>query len=248
VADALLRGELRPVFAQIPGGGTVLDVGAGSGNRALLLARAGYRVSAVEPDAVEAEHARTQLAGLATVHACTIEALPADEREYDGAVLSHVLEHLAEPDAALAATRDRLAPGGRAIVFVPNAGSCEARLFRGRWHGWEPARHRWHYTARTLTRALTDAGYVDVAVHAQGGWRYPATLSFSLLPQLDPQLPGGPSPVFGRVATLALSPLAAVTVLAGCGPQLVATGRRAGGATDAQPGHRGRTPAFLERA
>lgn len=224
-ADALTRGELGPVFDAVVPGGAVLDVGAGSGNRALILARAGYRVTAVEPDATEAAHARRQLAGRGTVRECGIEELPAGDIGYDGAVLSHVLEHLGDPDATLAATRERLRGGGVVVAFVPNVASAEARLFGGRWHGWEPSRHRWHYSSTTLAHALNDAGYTDVDVQARGGWRYPATLAFSAAPRLDPQTPGAPPHLAGRALTLALAPLAALEVLTGHGPQLVATAR-----------------------
>ena len=228
VADALTRAELGPVFDAVGPGGTVLDIGAGSGNRALILARAGYRVTAVEPDAAEAALARRQLGGWADVRECAIEALPVSEAGYDAAVLSHVLEHLADPDATLRATRERLRPGGALVVFVPNAESGEARLFRGRWHGWEPSRHRWHYTAATLTRVLVDAGYADIDVRARGGWRHPASLAFSAAPRLDPQTPGAPHHIVGRALTFALAPVAGLAVLSGRGPQLVAVARRPG--------------------
>ncbi len=225
-ADALTRRELGPVFDAVQRGGAVLDIGAGSGNRALILARAGYRVTAVEPDGTEAGHARRQLQWHGTVRGCAIEELPSSDTGYDGAVLSHVLEHLADPDATLRATRERLREGGTLVVFVPNAASAEAGVFGGRWHGWEPARHRWHYTATTLARTLADAGYTDIDVRARGGWRYPATLAFSTAPTLDPQTPGAPHHLVGRTLTLALAPIAALEALTGYGPQLVALAHR----------------------
>lgn len=224
-ADALLRAELRPVFETTPKGGRVLDVGAGSGARARLIARAGRVVTAVEPDAAEAELARRRLRGIADVRECRIEELPDSESGYDGAVLSHVVEHLADPDATLAAIRTRLRPGGRIVVFVPNAAGAEARVFKGRWHGWEPSRHRWHFTEATLARALMDAGYADVNVRARGGWRYPATLALSIAPRLDPQTPGAPHHLVGRAFVTALVPVAALERVMRLGPQLVAEGR-----------------------
>ena len=221
-ADALTRRELGAVFDAVQRGGTVLDIGAGSGNRSLILSRAGYRVTAVEPDATEAANARRQLNGRGTVHECVIEDLPGADTDYDGAVLSHVLEHLADPQAVLRATRERLRDGGALVVFVPNAASAEARVFGGRWHGWEPARHRWHFSAATLTQVLADAGYDRIDVCARGGWRYPATLAFSIAPRLDPQTPDAPHHLAGRALTLALAPIAALEALTGLGPQLVA--------------------------
>jgi SAM-dependent methyltransferase len=225
VADAILRHELRPLRGELAPGSRVLDVGAGEGDRARILARDGHRVTAVEPDPVQAARARSLLAGRADVVATSVEDLPPGDG-YDAALLSHVLEHLADPDAGLRAVRGRLRPGGLVVVMVPNSGGLASRTFGGRWHGWEPARHRWHHTAATLGRALTDAGYVEVEVRAAGGWLHPTTLSYSVAPGLDPQIHPGPRAPAGRLLTALLAPVALAEVLAGGGAQLVGTGRR----------------------
>ena len=226
LADRIIRSELRPLTRAVEPGGRIIDIGAGGGDRALVLARAGYRVSACEPDPGEAARAQEQLRGLADLHATTVEELPDAATGYDGAVLSHVLEHLAEPDQALQLIRDRLRPGGAIAIMVPNAGGLQARLFRGRWHQWEPSRHRWHFTAPVLVDMLHRAGYRNVEVRAAGGWRYPASLAYSVAPRLDPQTPGSPPAVAGRLLAFMLIPIALAEVATGHGSQLVATARR----------------------
>lgn len=225
-ADRIIRRELRPLTKAVEPGGTMVDIGAGGGDRALVLVRAGYRVTAVEPDPDEAARAAHQLQGRAALLTTTFEALPAGAAGYDGALLSHVLEHLAEPDRTLRLIRDRLRPGGAIAIMVPNAGGLQARLFRGRWHQWEPSRHRWHFTAAVLAEMLRGAGYRDVRVRAAGGWRYPASLAYSLFPRLDPQAPGSPHAAVGRLFAFTLTPVAFAEVAIGRGSQLVATARR----------------------
>lgn len=225
-ADRIIRLELRPLTEAVEPGGTVLDIGAGGGDRALVLARAGYRVTAVEPDAGEVARARHQLHERVALITTNIEELSPDATDYDAALLSHVLEHLAEPDRALQLIRERLRPAGTIAIMVPNAGGLQARAFRGRWHQWEPSRHRWHFTGRVLAEMLRGAGYRDIQVRASGGWRYPASLAYSLAPRLDPQTPRSPPPAVGRLLALALTPIALAEVATGHGSQLVATARR----------------------
>ncbi len=224
VADRVLAGELTPFRHAVPRGGRVLDIGGGAGNRARVLARMGYDVTVVEPDPAQAAQARTQLAGLATVCGMGIEDLPADMTPFDAALLSHVLEHLSDPDDVLLDVRRRLRPGGTLVVMVPNAGGVEARAFRGRWHAWEPARHRWHFTRDGLRRIITQAGFVEVDVRVAGGWRYPSSIAFSIAPRLDPQTFAGMRHI-GAAVPLVLSPIARLLVAMGHGGQLVAVAR-----------------------
>ncbi len=205
----------------------MLDIGGGAGNRARVLARLGYGVTVVEPDPAQAAHARTQLAGVATVCDVGIEDLPPDMALFDAALLSHVLEHLSDPDAVLRDVRQRLRPGGTLVVMVPNAGGFEARAFRGRWHAWEPARHRWHFTRVGLRRLVAQAGFAAVDVRVAGGWRYPSSIAFSIAPRLDPQtFPG--MRLVGAALPFVMSPVARLLVAAGQGGQLVAVARAHG--------------------
>jgi len=225
LADRIIRAELKPVTDAVPAGRSVIDIGGGAGNRALQLHRLGYRVTLLEPDPAEAAAARAQLPAAVAIVDTTLDAAPAGRTAYDAALLSHVLEHLDDPGTALRQVRARLRPGGVLVAMVPNAGGLEARLLRGRWHGWEPSRHRRHHTAATLRRDLLDAGYADVAVTARGGWIHPAALAYSLAPGLDPQIATGPRAVAGRILTALLAPIALLEVLVGAGPQLVAIAR-----------------------
>lgn len=216
----------------LPRGALVVDVGAGSGLRARVLAERGMTVIAVEPDPVEEVRAHAMMASLP---AGAVEVVRSgtdglaevmDGREADAAVMWHVLEHLPDMDAGLAAVRDILRPGGRLSVAVPNRASAEARAFGPRWHGWEPSRHRWHLDAQSLRIVLGAAGLGVRDIDTRGGWGYPAGIAYSLAPGADPQV-NPRRGLLGRALAAAMVPVAATARAMGHGGQLVALAVRA---------------------
>jgi SAM-dependent methyltransferase len=226
-ADRLLRAQLGPLVALRPPPADVIDLGAGAGARAASAGRLGYRVTALEPDPLEAERARALL-GADRVIAAPLERPPNGLGPFDAAIAWHVLEHVRDLDEALAAAAGLLRPGGDLVAAGPNPLGAEARAFGGRWHGWEPARHRWHLDAAALSSALRASGMADVRVGARGGWGYPAGLAYSLAPGLDPQVHPR-RVVAGRALAAALVPVALAARAAGMGGQLIATARAGAG-------------------
>lgn len=137
----------------------MLDLGAGDGRLAAALARAGHRVTAVEPFREVA--AARDLAGVEVVRG-GIEELELPQHEFDAAVLWHVLEHLADPAASLGRVRDWLAPHGRLLVGVPNVASLQAELGGERWFHLDPQRHLVHFTPEGLGRLLERSGFREL--------------------------------------------------------------------------------------
>ena len=130
----------------------MLDLGAGDGRLTRALARAGHRVTAVEPF-------RDPAAPGVEVVRAGVEDVELPGHAFDVAVLWHVLEHLAEPAAALERVHGWLAPEGRLLVGVPNLGSLQARLGGDRWFHLDAERHLVHFTPGGLTRLLARAGF-----------------------------------------------------------------------------------------
>lgn len=100
----------------------VLDLGCGNGTQlALPLARLGFAVTGVDPDARSIEHAQRLSQDLPTARfiCAQVEEMAAGEF-FDVVILSEVLEHVTEPRALLAASVRRLSAGGIIIVTVPN--------------------------------------------------------------------------------------------------------------------------------
>ena len=137
------------------GAGRYLDVGCGSGG-ALGVARAlGWRVAGIEMDQAAAEKARRFSEDIYTGD---VLSAPFAEASFDVVTAFHVLEHVADPAEVMRRMLAWLAPGGLAIVEVPNAGGLGASLFGAAWSGLELPRHLCQFTTESLGRTVEQAG------------------------------------------------------------------------------------------
>ena len=101
-------------------GKSALDVGCGAGLLAEPLARMGAAVTAIDaaPELIAAAKAHAEGQGLAIDYrAATVEAM---EGKFDLVTCLEVIEHVADPQAFVAALAACLAPGGLLILSTPN--------------------------------------------------------------------------------------------------------------------------------
>jgi SAM-dependent methyltransferase len=81
------------------------------------------------------------------------------DRSFDVACAWHVVEHLAEPRAALQRILRALRPGGHLLIEVPNIGSVRAARAKERWLYLDPEHHVGHYAPATARRMLESSGF-----------------------------------------------------------------------------------------
>ena len=170
---------LRPLLHHdtvFPPGSRVLEAGCGTGGQtqALLDGCPGIRLTCLDIDARQLDLARARLGRRADGIAFRQGDLlgqPFPPGSFDHAFVCFVLEHLAEPEAALAALRRMLRPGGLVMVTEGDHGSC-------RFHPETPAALAvWDelvteqarlggdsLIGRRLHGLLTAAGFTDVRV------------------------------------------------------------------------------------
>jgi SAM-dependent methyltransferase len=138
-----------------PGGGRVLDFGAGSGTFSVPVARSGLDVTCLEPDGPLRDSLRAQ--GLAVA-----AALPELENaSFDYVYSLNVLEHIDDDAAALRGLSKKLRPGGVLLLYVPAFGVLYSSMDRNVGHF---RRYRRHGLVRLVQEAgldVTTARYVD---------------------------------------------------------------------------------------
>ncbi len=148
----------------------LLEVGCGSGVTGELLRRErGCRVTGVELNPVAAARAAGRLD---RVLVGDVERLTLEGR-YDAVLALELFEHLIDPDRFLARVKELLAPGGCALLSVPNVGhwSVVEELLRGRWDylpvGLHCYTHYRFYTRESLARRLARHGFARVELLPQ---------------------------------------------------------------------------------
>ncbi|HVL31190.1 MAG TPA: class I SAM-dependent methyltransferase [Solirubrobacteraceae bacterium] len=158
-------------LALLPDGGSALDLGCASGGLlALLRPRAGH-LAGLELSATAAR-AAAAVADEVVQGSLEDPELPFAAGAYDLVVLADVLEHLADPAAALRRATGWCRPGGAVLVSVPNVAHWRARLAlaRGRWpqedSGTFDASHLRWFTRESLRDLVARAGLRDVELDA----------------------------------------------------------------------------------
>jgi SAM-dependent methyltransferase len=152
--------------------GRALDCGCGAGGNAERMRDMGWSVTGITVSVLERDAASS-----ACMQLCVADLNNGIPSEIPGpfelVVLSHVLEHLLNPTNVLRDAHERLAPGGRLLVALPNVLYWRFRLkyllgsFEYETAGILDETHLHFYTFRSAMTLLQEHGYhIDLALGA----------------------------------------------------------------------------------
>lgn len=165
----------------------LLDVGCGSGRFMAWARAAGWCCSGTEVDRVAAGIARSR--GF-RVFDGDLAKLAVTGKRFHAITISHVIEHVHDPEALLLHARQLLEPGGVLWIETPNLNSHGYDRFASAWQGLDPPRHLQLFNHQLLQGMLTKAGFCDIKLAPwQLDWE--ATFPDSLrLARLQGEAPG----------------------------------------------------------
>jgi ArsR family transcriptional regulator len=154
------------LLALVPRGGTVVEIGTGTGGLLPALAAKASRVIGVDHSTAMLEEARRRLtlAGLAGIELRLGEMthLPLPDREAGCAMLNMVLHHAADPPAVLREIHRVLAPGG--TIVLADLARHEREWVR------EQLADQWlGFGEKELKEWLKGAGFADIHCVRMGG-------------------------------------------------------------------------------
>ena len=146
--------------------GRLLDVGCGSGGWLVDMKNLGWKVEGVDfdPKAVEAAGA---MGIKITIGNVEDQGYPA--ASFDAITLSHVIEHVPDPIGTILECARLLKPGGRLILYTPNASSWCHYYFKGDWRGLEPPRHLHIFSFTSMRKLFDRAEFEQVSIRPHVG-------------------------------------------------------------------------------
>ncbi len=145
-----LQKKTTLISDQNNGIGSLLDVGAGTGDFLKIAKEKGWVVCGMEPNKTAANLAFGK----------GIELKPSlndfEGKQFDVVTLWHVLEHIPNLKETLLKISGLVKPNGILIIAVPNFKSYDAEHYGKFWAAYDVPRHLWHFSKKSIEKLFSE--------------------------------------------------------------------------------------------
>lgn len=144
VKSIALKNKLNLINFEQSLKGTILDIGAGTGDFLAVAKQNGWTTTGIEPSAKAKSIAISK--GISFVENTTDLA----NHSFDVITMWHVLEHVPDLDFQIKELKRLLKPSGTLIVAVPNFKSFDAKHYGKFWAAYDVPIHFWHFSKKAI--------------------------------------------------------------------------------------------------
>ncbi|PKA82933.1 methyltransferase family protein [Ulvibacter sp. MAR_2010_11] len=145
-----LSKKLKLITSLQKGAGSLLDIGAGTGDFLKLAKVHNWEVSGVEPNPGARALAKEKRIELEwSIDDCS-------GKQFDVVTLWHVLEHMPDLETTLKKIEALVKPGGHLIIAVPNYNSFDAKYYKEFWAAFDVPRHLWHFSRNSMKQLFSE--------------------------------------------------------------------------------------------
>ncbi len=139
-----LKKKIKLIERENGGKGSLLDIGAGTGDFLKSAKEKGWRVKGIEPNTTAINLAADKGVELKR----EIDNIISEN--FDVVTLWHVLEHIPDLKETIQKLGDLVKPGGTLIIAVPNFKSFDAEYYKNFWAAYDVPRHLWHFSKKSI--------------------------------------------------------------------------------------------------
>ncbi len=132
-----------------PEKGTVLDIGAGTGDFLVTAKANGWQITGIEPN----ENAKNLAISKGVSFKNDTKSI--DNQQFDVISMWHVLEHVSDLTFQIQELKRLLKPNGTIIIAVPNYKSYDANYYGPFWAAYDVPRHLWHFSKTAIEKLVS---------------------------------------------------------------------------------------------
>jgi len=148
IKSIALKNKLNLINSLQTSKGTLLDIGAGTGEFLSVAKKDSWKCVGVEPNKKAKEIALKK--GVAFVE----NTSDLDDASIDVITMWHVLEHVPDVEKQIVELKRLLKPEGTILIAVPNFNSFDAKYYGAFWAAYDVPRHLWHFSKTAIQSLL----------------------------------------------------------------------------------------------
>ncbi len=129
--------------------GSLLDIGAGTGDFLVAAKASGWQTTGVEPN----ENAKKLAISKGISFQNSIESI--ENEQFNVITMWHVMEHVPDVEYQIKQLKRLLKPNGTLIIAVPNYKSFDAQHYGKFWAAYDVPRHLWHFSRTSIEKLVS---------------------------------------------------------------------------------------------